>query len=106
MGKKKSRDTELDNMLVEENVESDVVETVVEDEVPVVSTPETLTGVVSDCTILNVREAADVSARIVCVIKEATELQVIPGESTDDFYKVYLASGINGFCKKEFITIK
>ena len=32
--------------------------------------------------------------------------EIDAGESTEDFYKIYTAIGAEGFCQKEFITIK
>lgn len=63
-------------------------------------------GVVVNCLELNVRELPSKDAKIICVIKCLTEVVVDEDESTDDFYKVYLESGVEGYCMKKFIAIR
>lgn len=63
-------------------------------------------GVVANCNKLNVREKPNLNAAIVCEINSKTELVIDEGESTDEFYKVFTASGIEGFCMKKFITVQ
>ncbi len=63
------------------------------------------TGVVVDCLKLNVREAPNANANIVCVIDASTNLVIIEEESTDEFYAVCTASGAEGYCMKQFIKI-
>ena len=36
----------------------------------------------------------------------SSEVEIDLGNSTDDFYKICTASGAEGYCQKEFITIK
>lgn len=84
--------------VIEETVE-EVVEPVVE---PVIKTK---TGVVVDCIKLNVREAPNTQAEIVCVINASTNLVIDEVESTEEFYKVCTESGAEGFCMKKFIKI-
>lgn len=67
--------------------------------------PETLSGVVVDCVKLNVRTASNVTASVVCTIPRGTEVIVTEDESTDEFYKVYTASGVEGFCMAKYINI-
>lgn len=105
----------------EEVVESVVEETVTE-ETPVVSEPATIpepetlepgdylplpkAGRVFNCARLNVREAPKPKANVVCEISCNTEVEIDEDESTDDFYKIRTASGIEGFCMKTFILEK
>lgn len=63
-------------------------------------------GVVSNCNKLNVREEPNSNATIVCEVESKTELMIDEGESTDEFYKVFTASGLDGFCMKKFISIQ
>lgn len=63
-------------------------------------------GVVSNCKKLNVREEPSLDANIVCEINSKTELMIDESESTDEFYKVFTASGLEGFCMKKFITVQ
>mgnify|MGYP002685185427 CR=1 FL=1 len=63
-------------------------------------------GLVSNCKKLNVREKPTVEAPVVCEIVCRTELMIDEKESTEEFYKVYTAAGIEGFCMKKFIAIQ
>lgn len=63
-------------------------------------------GIVAGCTKLNVREEPQPDAEVVCAIDCTTEVMVYEQESTDAFYKICLASGIEGFCMKKFINLQ
>ena len=62
-------------------------------------------GVVN-CNKLNVREEPSLDSTIVCEVNSQTELMIDKSESTDNFYKVFTASGIEGFCMKKFISVQ
>ena len=62
-------------------------------------------GVVTDCVRLNVREAPSINAEVVCEIDCSSDMIVYEEESTEEFYKVCTAAGVEGFCMKKFITI-
>lgn len=68
--------------------------------------PKPLTGIVSGCTKLNVREKPNAEAEVVCVITEGSEVVINRIKSTMDFYSVCTAAGLEGFCMKKFITVK
>ena len=90
-----------------------VVNDVVITEMPVENAPEVeimqdvepTIGVVANCVKLNVREDAESNAPIVGTINAGTELVIDMAKSTNEFYKVITAAGIEGFCMKRFITI-
>lgn len=63
-------------------------------------------GLVSNCKKLNVREKPTIESSIVCEIVCRTELIIDEKESTEEFYKIFKASGIEGFCMKKFITVQ
>ena len=63
-------------------------------------------GFVTNCKKLNVREEPRIDATIVCEVDYQTELMIDENESTEEFYKVFTAAGIEGFCMKNFITIQ
>ena len=86
--------------IAEEVSAEEVVETV---EQPV---QETVYGVVTGCQALNVRTEPSASAAVASVVKANSEVVVNEAESTDTFYKVCTSAGVEGFCMKEFITIK
>lgn len=101
---------------IEEVVDSveDPVEVTAEPEVEVVEDtveaapelPTSVAGVVSGCKKLNVRVKPSKDAAIVTTIAEGTEVTIEQPISDDAFYKVTLASGITGFCMKQFIAVK
>lgn len=65
-----------------------------------------LLGIVANCKKLNVRERPTVHAPVVCEIVCQTELMIDEKESTEEFYKVCTAAGVEGFCMKKFIAIQ
>lgn len=66
---------------------------------------EPIRGVVTDCRYLNVREAPDQDAAVLTTIKALSEVLIDEPESTEDFYKVYTETGIEGYCMKKFIAV-
>lgn len=63
-----------------------------------------LTGKVN-CNGLNVRAKASTESEVLAVIHQDDEV-VIDGEaSTDEWYAVCTAAGVNGFCMKQYITV-
>lgn len=90
--------------VVEEEVAvtEEIVEEVVED--PIVE--EGLIGVVTNCARLRVREAASVESDVMFELPVGSEVEIDEIGSTEDFYKVTTASGIEGYCVKTFIEIK
>ena len=86
-----------------ENVkENEVLETLIDIE-PEPATP--MTGVVN-ATRLNIRESPSMNAKIVAVVPVFTELLIDSDQSDDEWYSVCTASGIEGFCMKEFVVIQ
>ena len=79
-----------------------------------VPTPETPTapeppvekpGRVVNCTKLNLRKAPSTDAEILCEMDNKTKFTVNEAESTAEFYKITLSSGIEGFCMRKYIVI-
>lgn len=64
-----------------------------------------LVGTVANCVRLNVREAPNPTAPVICTIPRGTEVVIVEDESTDEFYAVYTATGIDGFCMKQYISV-
>ena len=67
---------------------------------------ETVSGVVSGCEKLNMREDSNKESKIITVLTKDAEVKVNLTESTEDFYKVCTASGLEGYCMKKFIVVK
>ena len=63
-------------------------------------------GFVTNCKKLNIREEPRIDATVVCEVDYLTELTIDENESTEEFYKVFTAAGIEGFCMRNFITIQ
>lgn len=80
-----------------------VVEPVVET-VETVTLPTTVTGVVIDCARLNVRMAPFASANAVCTIVSGAEVTINTAESTDEWFSICTASGVEGYCMKRYIN--
>ena len=60
-------------------------------------------------TKLNVRKNPSKDSEVVCIITKDSSITVDYNESTEDFYKVYVNvdnAPYEGFCMKEFISIK
>lgn len=71
--------------------------------------PRPITGVVTDCLKLNVRSTPTDSSgkgNVVTTIECLTEVVIDMEGSTDRFYKICTASGIEGFCMKQFIAVR
>jgi hypothetical protein len=80
---------------------------VTEPEAPVVeeAAKTMVTGIVTGCARLNVRNDPSTTARILCALNESTEVMIDEDDSTEDFYKVCTATGVEGYCMKDFITL-
>lgn len=79
----------------------EAVEPAIETAIETASAPKI--GRVFGCTSLNVRKAPKTNAVVICTINCHAEVEIDELESTDDFYKICTASGIEGYCMKKFI---
>lgn len=98
---------EKTKVTVEETVvtiESPEVE--ITDEVEVETVPETKYGRVANCLRLNVRKKPNPYSEVVTVLERGDEVAITDEESTIEFYKVCTASGVEGFCMRNFIEVK
>ena len=92
------------NTTVEESTVAPVVE-------PVTPTPEIepenteFLGVVTECAKLNVRKEPSMDADVVTVLLIGAEVMVDKALSTEEFYKITTETGVEGYCKKDFIII-
>ena len=100
-------DNENENPVVNEN-ENPVV-----NEDPIQPGDAKLTGVVCNCSRLNVRKEASKEADVLCIIDKNEEVEILESTSTysinnlvDLFIKIRTASGVEGYCVKEYIKIK
>ena len=96
------------NKISTENTIEEKVETVAIPEEPVEQTEpiKIVTGIVSNCTKLNVRKEPKKNSDSLAVIDVKTKVDVEPGNSTDEWYKITTKAGVEGYCMKDFITLK
>ena len=66
---------------------------------------EVLTGIVSGCTKLNVREEPNVFSEVIAVIPAGTEVIIDADDMTDGWYRVCTSAGIEGYCMLEYIQV-
>lgn len=60
-------------------------------------------GVVVGCARLNVRAEPDIDAEIVSVLNAQSEMQINVSKSTDEWFHVCTASGIEGYCMRKYV---
>lgn len=103
---KELRTRQVDTNPVDEvaNIPNKEIRAVINDTKGDVQSP-VLFGFVN-CLKLNVRREPNAKAEIVTLISALTEVVIDMDASSDDFYKICTATGIEGFCMKEYITIK
>lgn len=63
-------------------------------------------GIVADCKNLYIRKQPNAKAEPIQTIEVGTTIQIDKTRSTSDFYKIYTASGIEGYCMRKFIKIQ
>lgn len=85
-----------------EVVDTPVVEPV-EETVETVALPKTVTGVVVNCAKLNMRAKPNANAAVICVLNAASEIEINIEESTDEWFRVYTATGVDGYCMRKFV---
>lgn len=68
--------------------------------------PKKVKGTVIGCNKLNVREQMNIKSAVLCVLPVSSEVKVIADEVHDDWYHVFTTSGVEGYCMKQYISIK
>lgn len=61
---------------------------------------------VANCLRLHVLSEPRADADVVCKVRYLTEVMVDENESTDDYYKIHLAIGAEGYCDKRLVDIR
>lgn len=105
---KKTENKPLDGqMVIEEVLTTEEVENLKVEEVAEVNTDGNLTGIVTGCERLNMRNKADKDSDVITILAKDTEVIINTSESTtEEFYKVSTHSGLEGYCMKKYISIK
>lgn len=65
-----------------------------------------VSGIVTDCFSLNIREKPLSDAKVIAVIPVMENVLVDTSDSTDDFYKICTAAGVEGYCMKKYIALR
>lgn len=78
----------------------------VEESVETVALPETVSGIVINCTKLNVRAEPNMTAEVLCVLDASSEIEIDPAKSTSEWVSVCTAVGIEGYCMRKFIDAR
>lgn len=63
-------------------------------------------GVVTECVRLNVRKTPYPDGDVVSIIDCLTDVMIDLESSTDKFYKISTATGVEGFCMKKYIALR
>lgn len=61
-------------------------------------------GVVTGCAKLRVRSEPRFGTNVVCEIGKGTRVMIDKEQSTNEYYKIFTESGIEGFCVKTYIA--
>lgn len=67
---------------------------------------ETVIGVVTDCLKLNIRKEPCKDSEVAAIVNCLDELSIDTEASVDGWYAVCTATGIEGFCMKEFVAVR
>lgn len=67
---------------------------------------EKVIGVVTDCLKLNIRQRPYKDSEVVAIVSCLDELSIDIEASTNDWYAVCTAAGIEGFCMKKFVAVR
>lgn len=96
------------NKISTDSVKEEKVENTVTPEKPIEQAEpiKIVKGVVANCSRLNVRKEPKKNAEVSTIINVGDKVEVEPDVSTAKWYKVTTKSGIEGYCMKEFITLK
>lgn len=65
--------------------------------------PETVSGMVVGCAKLNVRKEPNLFADIVCALNVQSEIEIDVEKSDKDWFYIYTATGIEGYCMRKFV---
>lgn len=112
--KKKSKDeatnvteTEVNvsEMTVNRVVESPRIDDLISTAAEVKMEPKLTTGIVTGCSKLNVRSEPETTADILCVLNSGSEVKIDRANSTEEWFKITNAAGIDGYCMRKFVKI-
>ena len=107
MGKNNKQSKPVVDAPVETEVAEEVLEEVLEEVVKVEEVPQQpVVGFVSNCDRLNVREKPYKGSNVLTILAGGCDVIVNEHLSTENFYHVLTRHSIQGFCQKDYISIK
>lgn len=68
-------------------------------------TEEMPVGIVN-CLRLHIHSEPNLDSEIVCKVRYLTEVAIDLDNSTEEFYKICIATGAEGFCQKDLVNVK
>ena len=83
--------------------EAKPVVNLIEETVNTVILPETVEGTVKGCAKLNVRSLPSTNGEVVAVLGVDSEIEIDIEKSTVEWFRVITATGIEGYCMRQFI---
>ena len=83
---------------------SETAPELVAETVETVALPETVEGVVVNCAKLNVRAKPEANAEVVHVLDTMSEIVINVNKSTEEWFSVCTASGVEGYCMRKFVN--
>lgn len=87
-----------------EETHEEIEEQPVEEPTEVPANEVTKVGVVDGCDKLNIRKSPDSNSEIACPpLNKNAKVIIDEANSTADYYKIYLSTGLEGYCLKEYI---
>lgn len=90
--------------LVEPEVKPEI--NLVTETVETITLPKTVEGMVVGCTKLNVRAEPSTNAEVVCVLDAMSEIEIDVNKSSNEWFKVCTATGIEGYCMRKFVDAR
>jgi uncharacterized protein YgiM (DUF1202 family) len=64
-----------------------------------------MTGVAT-CLRLHIHSEPNLESEIVCKVRYLTEVEIDLENSTEEFYKVSIAIGAEGYCLRDYVTVR
>lgn len=103
--KKRDNNSEFTSTISAQPVAMEIPEMVVEPiEIPEVKMePNTVNGVVANCMKLNVRVEPSINSEVVYVLEVKTDVEINLDKSTDEWFYVCTAIGVEGYCMRKFV---
>ena len=60
----------------------------------------------ANSTLVPIYPNPDLNSNFLCMVQYRTIFTIYPAESTEEFYKVSTAIGVDGYCRKDSVTIR